>query len=116
MSYCRTTGSRSTPLLQSEFPPKERVEDRQQGGSRDAYRYAQAVNIRRGRSGHLWQARFYSSPLSPRHLWAALRYVEDNPCRAGLVNRPEEYRYSSAPVHLLGVKDRTRVSEGVSLT
>jgi putative transposase len=72
-------------------------------------RYAQAVNIRRGRSGHLWQARFYSCPLSPRHLWAALRYVEDNPCRARLVSRPEEYRYSSAPVHLLGVKDGSRV-------
>jgi putative transposase len=31
-------------------------------------RYAQALNIRRGRCGHLWQARFHSCPMSPAHL------------------------------------------------
>jgi REP element-mobilizing transposase RayT len=31
-------------------------------------RYAQAVNIRKGRSGHLWQARFCSCPMSEGHL------------------------------------------------
>jgi len=72
-------------------------------------RYAQAVNIRRGRCGHLWQARYHSCPLSERHLWIALRYVEQNPCRAGLVTRPEEYRYSSAAAHVLGVPDRSGV-------
>jgi putative transposase len=71
--------------------------------------YAQAVNIRRGRSGPLWQARFHSCPLSPWHLWVAVRYVEDNPCRAGLVARPEEYRYSSAAVRLLGRAHRSAV-------
>ena len=30
----------------------------------------------------------------------ALRYVEENPCRAGLAERPEDYRWSSAAVHL----------------
>ncbi len=29
--------------------------------------YAQSVNAGRGRSGHLWQNRFYSCPLSERH-------------------------------------------------
>ena len=67
-------------------------------------RYAQYVNTRRGRSGHLWQGRFYSCPLDGAHLSTALRYVEENPCRAGLAERPEQYRWSSAAAHL-GLKE-----------
>jgi putative transposase len=47
--------------------------------------------------------------MSPRHLQVGLRYVEANPCRAGLVERPEQYRWSSAEAHLLGAKDRSGV-------
>jgi putative transposase len=73
-------------------------------------RYAQAVNIRRGRScGHLWQARFHSCAMSDSHFWVALRYVEENPCRAGLVQAPEAYRWSSAAAHLGIEPDRSRV-------
>jgi putative transposase len=54
-------------------------------------RYAQAVNRRHGWSGHLWQGRFFSSPLDDAHLWAAVRYVERNPVRAGIVSRAEDY-------------------------
>ncbi len=69
-------------------------------------RYAQFINTRKGWSGHLWQSRFYSCPLSDAHLATALTYVELNPCRAGMVERAEEYRWSSAAVHLRGVEDR----------
>ena len=62
-------------------------------------RYAQYVNTRRGRSGHLWQGRFYSCPLDGAHLGTAIRYVEENPARAGMVERPGDYRWSSAAVH-----------------
>ena len=72
-------------------------------------RYAQAVNIRKGRTGHLWQCRFHSCLVGGSHLWRVLRYVEDNPCRAGLVERPEGYRWSSAAAHLRGVEDVSRV-------
>jgi putative transposase len=72
-------------------------------------RYAQALNIRKGRSGHLWQARYFSCALSDRHLSTALQYVERNPCRAGLVDHAEQYRWSSAAVHLLGVEDRSGI-------
>jgi putative transposase len=61
------------------------------------------------RSGHVWQNRFYSCPLDGRHLWVALRYVEQNPVRALMVRKPEEWEWSSARVHLLGVPDRARV-------
>ncbi len=72
-------------------------------------RYAQMVNIRKGRCGHFWQARFHSCVLSDTHLEHALRYVEDNPCRAGIAGTPSEYRWSSAAAHLLGEPDRSRV-------
>jgi putative transposase len=71
-------------------------------------RYAQYLNARRQRSGHLWQNRFFSCPLDQAHLWAALRYVERNPVRAGLVERAEEHAWSSAQCHLTG-RDKLRL-------
>jgi putative transposase len=65
-------------------------------------RYANYLNARRGRTGHLWQNRFYSCALDRDHLSVALRYVERNPVRAGLAERVEQYLWSSAPAHLTG--------------
>ena len=65
-------------------------------------RYAQYFNARTGRTGHLWQNRFFGCVLSPSHLWAALVYVERNPVRAGIVERAEDYRWSSAAAHVSG--------------
>lgn len=42
---------------------------------------------RQPRSGHLWQSRFFSSPLSANAMWTVLRYMELNPVRSGLVTR-----------------------------
>ena len=63
-------------------------------------RYAQYVNRRRKASGHLWQGRFYSTILDEAHVYAAVRYVENNPVRAGLVGKAEDYRWSSAREHV----------------
>jgi putative transposase len=63
-------------------------------------RYAQYYNARMNRTGHLWQARFFSCAMSWRHRAIGLRYVEMNPVRAHLVARPEEYAWSSAAEHL----------------
>jgi putative transposase len=63
-------------------------------------RYSWEVNQREGWSGHLWQSRFASFPLDEAHLYACLRYIELNPVRAGLVERPEAWRWSSARGHL----------------
>ncbi len=65
-------------------------------------RYAQYYNIRSGRTGHLWQNRFYACALGRDHLWAALAYVDWNPVRAGLTLSPGGYRWSSAAAHLSG--------------
>jgi len=67
---------------------------------RDAHQaYATYLNERTGQQGHLWQGRFYSCVLDEAHLWAAVKYVERNPVRAGLVGRAEDYRWSSAAAH-----------------
>jgi len=50
-----------------------------------------------GGTGHLYQGRFKSFPVqSDEHLLTVLRYVERNPVRAGLVERAELWRWSSA--------------------
>lgn len=67
---------------------------------RDAHTvYAMHFNGRTDLSGHVWQGRFFSSPLDETYLWAAVRYVERNPVRAGMVERAEAYRWSSARAH-----------------
>lgn len=62
-------------------------------------RYARRISEARGWSGHLWANRFYSHPVVGDGLWAAVRYIERNPVRAGMVNAAEEYPWSSARAH-----------------
>ncbi|MFT4227891.1 transposase [Micropruina sp.] len=59
-------------------------------------RYAGWFNRKYGRVGHLFQDRFRSRPVeSDEYLFALVRYVWDNPVQAGLVTRPDDYRWSS---------------------
>ena len=57
--------------------------------------YARHYNDRTGRVGHLFRERFMSSPIeSESYLLEAVRYVHNNPEKAG-VCRAEEYPWSS---------------------
>lgn len=76
-------------------------------------RYTRAVNRREGWRGVLWQGRFASFPMDDRYLMAAARYVLLNPVRARLVERPDEWPYSSAEVHLKGVDDALTSRRGL---
>jgi putative transposase len=40
--------------------------------------------------------------MEESHLWNAIRYVELNSVRAGLVESPERFRWTSAAAHLSG--------------
>jgi putative transposase len=62
-------------------------------------RYAAYWNALHSSTGHVWQGRFYSCPLDESHLWTALRYVELNPVRAGIVKTPTHWQWSSAAAH-----------------
>ena len=63
--------------------------------------YAQTFNVRHGRTGALWQGRFKSSLVETEaYLLNVVRNIEMNPVRAGLVARPQAYRWSSVHRHL----------------
>jgi len=62
-------------------------------------RYAQYFNKKICSTGHLWQGRYYSCVLDDRHLLAAARYIERNPVRAKIANKPTDYIWSSAKSH-----------------
>lgn len=63
-------------------------------------RYAQHVNWTHNQTGRLWQGRFFSCSLDEAHCLTAIRYVERNPVRAGLVKEAEAYPFSSAAAHV----------------
>lgn len=84
------------------------------GALRDSHmRYTQYINRKYGRSGHLWQGRFYSCPLDEAHMLAAIKYVERNPIRAGLVTLAHEWPWSSAKAHITGSPDPVISGEAV---
>jgi len=69
-------------------------------------RYAQYFNVRTGRTGHLWQNRYFACVLGPGHVEQALRYVDNNPVRARMVETATEYPWSSASAHASGADAR----------
>lgn len=82
--------------------------------------YAQRVNRMRDQKGHLWQGRYFSSPLDADYFLNAVRYVELNPVRARIVAKAEDYAWSSAAAHcgqrkdpLVDLKPRSRLLAGI---
>ena len=68
--------------------------------------YTQYINKIYKRTGRLWESRYHSCIVDKeKYLWAVARYIEQNPKRAKLVNVEEDFPYSSARAHILGVKD-----------
>lgn len=68
-------------------------------------RYADYMNAKMGWSGHLWQQRFYSSPVDRDYLWVTIRYIERNPVEAGIVKHAAEHPWSSAPARCSRIQD-----------
>lgn len=59
-------------------------------------RFVQYINRTYDRSGTLWEGRFRSCLLQEEdYVLACYRYIEMNPVRAGMVEHPAEYRWSS---------------------
>lgn len=63
-------------------------------------RYAQYFNWKRKGVGHIWQSRYFSCPMDNEHSFWAIRYVEQNPVRAGMVESAWDYTWSSAKWHV----------------
>ena len=60
--------------------------------------YSQRFNQRHRRRGHLFESRFSAWVVhDERHLEATLAYVLENPVRAGLCVRPEDWPWTGRP-------------------
>ncbi len=61
------------------------------------HRYAKYYGRRYKWVGHVWQGRYTSRLIADdRYLYQCGNYVENNPVRAGLIDRAEDYVWSSA--------------------
>lgn len=68
--------------------------------------YVTAFNRRHRRTGTLWEGRFKSCLVdSDRYLLTAYRYIELNPVRAVMVERPEHHHWSSVHANLALCED-----------
>ena len=69
-------------------------------------RYVQYVNVTYRRSGTLWEGRHKSSLVDEdNYLLSCYRYIEMNPVRAGMVNNPADYKWSSYLVNAFSEKN-----------
>lgn len=59
-------------------------------------KYSKYYNCTQNRSGHVFQGRYKAIPIrDEKYILALLRYVHQNPVKAGVCKRVEEYRWSS---------------------
>jgi putative transposase len=59
-------------------------------------KYVRYINHSYKRTGGLWEGRYKASLVdSEAYLLTCMRYIEMNPVRAGMVEHPGEYRWSS---------------------
>lgn len=73
---------------------------------RIAGRQTRHVNRLQGRTGSLWEGRYKSSPImGDEYLLACCRYIELNPVRAGMVELPAQYQWSSCRERMGEVKN-----------
>ena len=69
--------------------------------------YVRYFNYTHQRSGTLWEGRYHSSLVQEEtFLLGCQRYIELNPVRAGMVDDPANYRWSSYQVNALGVESK----------
>lgn len=59
-------------------------------------RFVYWYNIKYRRSGHLYQDRFKSEPVeNDEYFLTVIRYIHQNPVKAGICNEPQNYHFSS---------------------
>ena len=69
-------------------------------------RYVRWFNRHYSRTGTLWEGRYRATIVdTDAYLLTCMRYIELNPLRAGLVDDPANYRWSSYGANALGAAD-----------
>ncbi len=78
--------------------------------------YTRYFNIKINRKGPLWESRFKNVILeNDEQMMHLTRYVHLNPVTANLVNKPEQWKFSSYKEFLGEMKDRERICNFSSL-
>lgn len=68
--------------------------------------YVQYFNREHTRTGTLWEGRYKAAIVDDeRYLLMCMRYIEQNPVRANMVRRPDEYPWSSYRANARGASD-----------
>lgn len=66
-----------------------------------SFRYTRYINHYRNRRGHLFQGRYQAILIdADSYLLELVRYIHNNPVRAGMVQTPDEYNWSSHNAYL----------------
>jgi REP element-mobilizing transposase RayT len=100
-----------------------RIDQFSRGLQQLKWRYTDWFNKRHGRTGPLWRERFKSLLIeNERYLYACGLYVEENPLKAGIVGKTEDWPHSSS-AHYQGVRsdplvdpyERKEIPEGLDL-
>ena len=93
-AYC-LMGNHIHLLMEFKKEPIEQVFKRI--GSKYVYWY----NVKYQRKGHLFQDRFKSEPVDDDpYFLTVIRYIHQNPVKAGLCEKVEDYKYSSFAEYL----------------
>ena len=93
-AYC-LMGNHIHLLIKPEKEPLEQVFKRIGG------RYVYWYNVKYQRVGHLFQDRFKSEPVEDdSYFLTVIRYIHQNPVKAGLCKNIQDYKYSSYQEYL----------------
>ena len=77
-------------------------------------RYVQYFNDTYKRTGTLWEGRYKATVIdSEQYLLTCMRYIELNPVRAGMVDKPGEYPWSSYAANAQGENNKLIISHEV---
>ncbi|NLL46620.1 MAG: transposase [Clostridiales bacterium] len=107
-AYC-LMGNHLHLIISAEIEPLEQI------FKRICVRYVYWYNSKYHRVGHLFQDRFKSEPIKNEgHFLSVLRYIHQNPVKAGIVKNPQDYPYSSYN-HYMKSKDDSPVDTDFAL-
>ena len=78
--------------------------------------YSQAVNKKYARTGSLFEKRFERKRISDNHyLRQVILYVNTNPLKHNLVEKPKDYKWSSYNSHISNAKTKLKRKEVIEL-
>lgn len=93
-AYCLMTNHVHLAIQVGEIPLSRIIQNL-------SFRYTRYINRRMKQTGHLFQGRYKALLIDAESfLLELVRYIHNNPVRAGMVKSPSEYPWSSHSVYL----------------